>query len=84
MFSISFVKNAVERACKTFAQAALALLAGDRIGVLDVNWGDVGSIALLAALISLLTSVVSAPLGPVGSPSIVEDPNAVDMPAAGE
>lgn len=80
MFSITFVKNAAERACKTFAQTAVALLTGGGLGVLNVNWGDVLSVAALAAIASVLTSVVSAPLGPVGSPSLVEDENATDAP----
>lgn len=80
MLSASFAKAALERAVKTFAQAALALLTGDGLGVLDVNWGDIASVGALAAVASLLTSIVSAPFGPVGSPSVVEDKNAVDAP----
>ncbi|MER7280433.1 holin [Dactylosporangium sp. NPDC000244] len=78
MFSSTFWKAAAERAAKTFAQAALALLVGDGIGVLDIDWGKVGSVGLLAAVASLLTSLVSAPFGPVGSPSVVEDEKATD------
>jgi hypothetical protein len=73
VFSSTFWKAAAERAVKTFAQASLALITGDGIGVLDVNWGDIASIGALAALASVLTSVVSAPFGPSGSPSVVED-----------
>ena len=80
MFSSTFWKAAAERATKTFAQAALALLVGDGLGVLDVDWAKVGSVGLLAAVASVLTSVVSAPFGPVGSPSVVEDANATDKP----
>jgi hypothetical protein len=80
MFSKTWLKASAERAVKTFAQAALAMLVGDRIGVLNVNWGDVGSVAALAAIVSVLTSIASSPFGPVGSPSIVEDPKAIDAP----
>lgn len=73
MFSSSFLKATAERAVKTLAQAALAMLVGDGLGVTDINWGDVASVAGLAAIASVLMSIVSAPFGPVGSPSLVED-----------
>lgn len=49
-----------ERAIKTFAQTAAALLVGDNVlGLVGVSWVDVGSVAGLAALVSVLTSVGS-------------------------
>ncbi|WP_435233382.1 holin [Micromonospora aurantiaca (nom. illeg.)] len=75
MWTGPFWKQALERALKTFAQAALALLAGDGLGVLDINWGDVASVGALAAVASLLTSLVSAPAGEPASPSLVELPS---------
>lgn len=62
-----------ERALKTFAQAALAMLTGDGLGVLSVDWGDILSVAALATVASVLTSVASAGVGPTGSASLVED-----------
>jgi hypothetical protein len=75
MLTKSFWKQALERAVKTAAQAALALLTGNVTGVLDVDWPAVGSVAALAALASVLTSVVSAGVGPADSPSVVEVEN---------
>lgn len=71
MFTKSFWKQALERCIKTAAQAAAALLTADGTGVLDVNWGTVASVAGLAALASLLTSIVTSGVGEKDSPSAV-------------
>lgn len=76
MFTTVFWKAAAERAIKTFAQAALALLSGDGMGVLDVDWGTIASVSGLAAIASILTSLVSLGLGPQGTPSLVAEPSA--------
>lgn len=70
MFTVGFWRSAGERAIKTFAQAFGALLVGDGIGLLDVNWIRVLSVAGLAAVLSLATSVGSSRVGD-GSPSLV-------------
>lgn len=80
MFSTTWLKASAERAVKTYAQAVLAMLTGDTLNIVNVNWGDVLGVGALAAVASVLTSIVSAPFGPVGSPSVVEDKNAVDAP----
>lgn len=55
---VEFVSYAGERAVKTVAQSALATIAADQvIGVLDVDWTTVASVALLAGVLSVLTSV---------------------------
>lgn len=74
MWTGTFWRQALERALKTFAQAALALLAGDGIGVLDINWGNLAAVGALAAVASILTSIVSAPAGEPNSPSLVDLP----------
>lgn len=72
MFTSRFWKSALERAVKTFAQAELALLTGDGMGVLDIDWRAAASIGALAAIASVLTSLVSLGFGPENSPSMVE------------
>lgn len=72
MFNKTFWTSALERALKTFAQAGVALLLGDGLNLLTVDWATVGATAGLAAVVSLLTSVGSAPFGPEGSPSLVD------------
>lgn len=56
-----FFLDTLERAVKTFAQALLAALTVDGISITDMNWLDSLGVAALAALVSVLTSVVSFP-----------------------
>ncbi len=55
-----WLKCAGIRAIKTVAQAALGALAG-AVLFTEVNWAVVGSTALLAGILSLLTSVAGLP-----------------------
>lgn len=72
MFNKKFAKDAAERAVKTAAQTSVALLTADGVlGLLDVDWGQGASVVGLAALVSLLTSVASAPAGDAGTASAV-------------
>ena len=74
MWTKAFWKGATERAVKTFAQAAGAFLVAGGTGLLDVDWQQGASVAGLAALLSVLTSVATGSLvGPVGSPSLADD-----------
>lgn len=72
MLTRSFWKDALERAVKTFAQAAAALLTADGIGLTDANWVQIASVAGMAAVVSILTSVASAPVGTPGNASLVD------------
>lgn len=59
MFTKSFAFASLERAVKTFAQAAVAVLVGNVTGLLEVDWIQLASVSGLAALVSVLTSVAS-------------------------
>lgn len=59
MFTRRFWKDTFERAVKTLAQAAVAVLTANATGLLDADWVTVGSVAGLAAVVSVLTSVGS-------------------------
>lgn len=65
-----FAKATVERAVKTVAQAAVALITANATGLLEVDWVQLASVAGLAGLVSVLTSIASAPVGGDG-PSLV-------------
>jgi hypothetical protein len=59
IMTIAFWKSAGERAIKTAAQAAIAILGTDQlVSAIDVNWAEIGGVSLLAGILSILTSIV--------------------------
>lgn len=60
MFTKEWFKAAGIRALKTIAQTAVATI-GTGAAFSDVNWLLVGSTALLAGILSLLTSIAGLP-----------------------
>lgn len=72
MWTRSFALAVVERALKSFAQCLLGLWLGDAaFDLIQVDWVHSLGLAGGAALLSVLTSVVSAPFSPTGSPSLL-------------
>lgn len=61
IFTKRFWAYSTERAIKTFSQTALAMLAVNQTTIINVDiWGLLAS-AGTAAIVSLLTSIVSTP-----------------------
>ena len=60
MWTRVFWKDTAERTVATAAQAAVAMLSADGLGVLDVDWADVGSVSGLAALLAVLKALIAA------------------------
>lgn len=60
MLNIKWFKAALVRCIKTVAQCAIASV-GTAAVMGEVNWVMVGSAALLAGILSLLTSVAGLP-----------------------
>lgn len=72
MFTAAFWLATFERTVKTFAQAVVAILTADATGLIGVDWGQTASVAGLAALVSVLTSIASS--GTSGSgPSLANE-----------
>jgi hypothetical protein len=71
MFTKSFWKQTAERAAKSSAQALLGLWTLDGFNILHADWQLAGGVALGAAALSTLTSIVTSGIGEKGSPSAV-------------
>lgn len=71
MWSLSFWKQTVERAVRTAAQVALSFFVVGEMGILEVDWVQLGSVTALAALASVLMSVVGSGLNDPENPSMV-------------
>lgn len=69
MWTVEFWKSAGERAVRTFAQVLLSMIVVGETGFMDVDWGQAGSVAGLAALASVLMSVVATGVGDKGTPA---------------
>lgn len=57
MFSLEFWSYAGERAIKTVAQSAIAVLGSGTVGLFTIDWIGLASVSLGAGLLSILTSV---------------------------
>ncbi len=75
MFSRPFWVASFERATKSAAQAIIGVIGQDAIGIdlFDVNLSNTAGTAAGAALLSLLTSIVSSQWGDSPSPSLTPD-----------
>ena len=65
------------RAIKTAAQTAVALIGTGAVGFTDLDWARIASVAGVAAVLSLLTSVAGLP---EVEPEPDDDEGANDLP----
>lgn len=70
--SKDFWKDAAERMVRTAAQAAVAMLIADQTGVLDTDWGQVGSVSGMAAIVAVLTALAAGKVGSEDSASLMK------------
>lgn len=66
-----FWQYAFERAIKSAGQSAIIFIGAEQLNVVAFDWATLGGFALGGALLSVLTSVASAPVGDDNSPSVV-------------
>ena len=71
MFDKFFLMQLLERAIKTFAQTFVALAGASQMDWLNLDWQHLAATSLIAAGLSVLTSIASDKVGPIDSPSIV-------------
>ena len=67
---LGYAADVLGRALRTFAQTAIGSVGAATL-LTDVAWGTVLSAAALAALTSVVTSVLATPIGPKGTPALV-------------
>lgn len=58
---LNWVKAAGIRAIKTVAQTAVGMLSGEALGIMEADWVAVASVAAMAGVLSLLTSIAGLP-----------------------
>lgn len=69
-----------ERAVKTAAQAAVTMIGTNAIGITEIDWAGLGSVAAFAGFASALSSLASAGIGNSG-PSLASEELAPTPPA---
>jgi Putative lactococcus lactis phage r1t holin len=77
MLSKNFWSKTGERAVKSFAQALVAILGANQVGLFEAHWLSALSAAGMATVLSVLTSVGGAGIGPADDPSLVGPKTAV-------
>ena len=78
-----FTKDLLERAVRTFIQAALAVLASDLLGLTNVDTAKTLGVAAISAGLSAVMSLLAANVGPKGSASVVVPDTAVPVSPVG-
>ena len=78
MFNWAWAKSTIERAIRTAAQVLLGFLVVGETGLLDVDWQQALSVTAVAAIASVLMSVVATGVGDKGTASFTAAPVADD------
>lgn len=66
-----FWKLAAERAVKTVAQTAVALIGAEAFDIFVFDWSALFAVSAGAGILSILSSVASAPVGERQDPSLI-------------
>lgn len=57
IWTLAFWKGLGERSIKTFAATLAGLIAGDGLGLVDVDWGSALGVTSLATLVTVLIAI---------------------------
>jgi len=76
----NFIKDTIERAIKTFAQSLIAVGLVGATDIVHADWINALSIAALAAVISILTSIVSSNFGDPSTAGVTTNTKIVTLP----
>lgn len=68
-----WARSALVRAVKTFAQTAVALIGTGVVGFTDLDWVRILSVAGVAAVVSMLTSLAGLPETNNGNSPLLND-----------
>jgi len=68
----TFFRQLLERAVKTAAQSALALIVAAHFDWFHADWKSIAGTIATATVASILTSLASNSIGPADSPSVVQ------------
>lgn len=71
MFTVSFWKDAAERAVASVAGAAVAVLSAGSLGLFEVDFANLASVSLLAGAVSILKALAASKVGELGTASLV-------------
>lgn len=66
MTTAAFWKAAAERAIRTVAQTAVALIGVDLVNVINLDWPYIAGVSATAGVLSILTSVAASHVGEPG------------------
>jgi hypothetical protein len=69
LFSRAFLIATLERAIRSFAASLASLLTASGAGIVDVDWGEMFSVAAMAALVTVLFAIGGGTLGKGEGPS---------------
>lgn len=76
----NFIKDTIERAVKTFAQSLIGVGLVDAKDIMYGGWINALSIAALATVISILTSIASYNFGDSGTAGLTTNTKIVTVP----
>jgi len=68
-----FWEDTAERTIRTMAQALLALMGTDALGIVGLDWPQMLSVAAGAGIMSILTAIVATGIGDKGTTQLLKE-----------